>query len=187
MVRVRDGDDAAFAELVANYQDRLIGVLTHLAPSQEAAEDLAQEVFLRIYRKRKAYEATAKFSTWLFRIANNLASNSRRNWGRKKEVTLTGSDSGPLGAHPEDNLATEKSALMPTRQIDKREMQQIVRTALDSLNDRQRVAVLLNKFEGMSYVDIAAAMELTPEAVKSLLSRARENLRTVLEPYIQGV
>jgi RNA polymerase sigma-70 factor (ECF subfamily) len=185
MLRAKNGDDVAFSQLVAAYQDRLVAIFYHIVGSQEAAEDLAQDVFLRIYRARHGYEPTARFSTWIFRIANNLASNSRRDQGRRKEVSLTGSDSGPLGARPEERLATEKSALMPVRQLDKRELQGLVQQALTTLNDRQRVAVLLHKFEEMSYQDIADAMEMTPAAVKSLLSRARENLRQVLEPHMQ--
>src|SRR6185369_10606936 len=97
-------------QLVSRYQDRLLGVLYHLLQDQEAAEDLAQEVFLRIYRARRGYEPTARFSTWLFRIANNLASNLRRDEGRRKEVNLPASDSGPLGPRPEERLIAEKSA-----------------------------------------------------------------------------
>src|SRR5262245_36885773 len=82
MLRVKGGDEAAFEKLVQNYQDRLVAVLFHLVEDRGAAEDLAQEVFLRIYRARRGYEPTAKFSTWLFRIANNLASNLRRDQGR---------------------------------------------------------------------------------------------------------
>lgn len=185
MLRAREGDDTAFSELVKNYQDRLINIFYHIVGSQEAAEDLAQEVFLRIYRARHGYVPTARFSTWLFRIANNLASNSRRDQGRRKETAFAGSESGPLGPRPAEQLAVDKSALMPTRQLDKHELLAIVKDALETLNDRQRLAVLLHKFEDMSYQDIAESMELTPQAVKSLLSRARENLRTVLEPYMQ--
>lgn len=185
MLRAKDGDDAAFSKLVTAYQDRLVNIFFHLVQSQEAAEDLAQEVFLRIYRARRGYVPTARFSTWLFRIANNLASNSRRDKGRRKEVTLSGSESGPLGPRPQERLVAEKSALMPARQLDRREMQKIVQTALDTLNDRQRVAVLLHKYEDMSYEDIGDAMEMSAAAVKSLLSRARDNLRTALEPYMQ--
>jgi RNA polymerase sigma-70 factor (ECF subfamily) len=184
MLRVRDGDDTAFGELVEAYQDRLIGIFSHVMREPDAAEDLAQEVFLRVYRARARYQPTAKFATWLFRIANNLASNRRRSMARRKEVHLKTTESGPLGPRPEEALATEKSALMPGRQFDKQEMREIVRDALESLNDRQKMAVLLNKFEHMSYVDIAAAMDLTVPAVKSLLTRARENLRVHLEPYL---
>ena len=100
MLRAKSGDETAFTQLVTTYQDRLVGVLTHLLQNQEAAEDLAQEVFLRIYRARHGYEPTAKFSTWLFRIANNLASNMRRDRGRRRETTLNVNDSGPLGSRP---------------------------------------------------------------------------------------
>lgn len=185
MLRAKEGDDEAFSKLVVAYQDRLTNIFFHIVGTQEAAEDLAQDVFLRIYRARHGYVPTARFSTWLFRIANNLASNKRRDAGRRKEVSLAGSESGPLGARPEEQLAAEKSSLMPARQLDKRELQVIVHQALESLNDRQRMALLLHKFEEMSYQDIADSMELTPAAVKSLLSRARDNLRLALEPYMQ--
>jgi RNA polymerase sigma-70 factor (ECF subfamily) len=184
MLRVRDGDDAAFGELVEQYQDRLIGIFSHLLQDAQSAEDLAQDVFLRVYRARERYEPTAKFATWLFRIANNLAINRRRKLSRQKEVQLKVTESGPLGPRPEEMLATEKSALMPTRRVDKQEMREIVREAMDTLNERQRMALLLNKFEHMSYADIAESMDLTVQAVKSLLTRARENLRTKLEPYL---
>lgn len=184
MLRAKDGDESAFTQLVQTYQDRLINIFFHIVGSQEAAEDLAQDVFLRIYRARHGYVPTARFSTWLFRIANNLASNSRRDQGRRKETAFAGSESGPLGPRPAEHLAAEKSALMPARQLDKTELLTVVKGALETLNDRQRLAVLLHKFEDMSYQDIAEAMELTPQAVKSLLSRARENLRSVLEPYM---
>lgn len=184
MLRAKQGDDAAFSQLVASYQDRLVGILHHLVQDQQTAEDLAQEVFLRIYRARESYVATARFSTWLFKVANNLASNSRRNKGRRKEISLAGSESGPLGSRPEEQLAVEKSALMPARQLDKTELQAAVRAAMEQLNSRQRMAVLLHKFEGMSYADIAETMDLTQPAVKSLLARARENLREHLERYV---
>jgi len=185
MLRAKGGDETAFTKLVANYQDRLVGVLAHLLENKDVAEDLAQEVFLRIYRARHGYEPTAKFSTWLFRIANNLANNQRRNTGRKKEVALNVNDSGPLGPRPGERLIAEKSGLMPNRQYDKSEMCTMVQAALATLNEKQRMAVLLHKFEEMSYVDIAAALETTPTAVKSLLSRARDNLREILEPYVK--
>lgn len=185
MLRVQQGDDDAFAQLVAAYQDRLVGIFTHLVPNRESAEDLAQDVFMRVYRARDTYKPEARFSTWLFRIANNLASNLRRSAGRRKEVPLSIRDSGPLGPRPQEKLFAEKSALMPTRQLAKRELCDTVRTALDQLNDRQRMALLLHKFEGMSYDDIAATMEMSNAAVKSLLSRARESLREKLEPILE--
>lgn len=185
MLRVKSGDESAFAQLVLAYQDRLVGLFTNMFSDPALAEDLAQEVFLRIYRARAGYEPTAKFSTWVFQIAHNLANNSRRSKGRKKETQFRVEDSGPHSNRPSESQISEKSALMPTRQIDKQELQQRVHEAMSALSDRQRMAVLLHRFEGMSYVDIGAAMDLTPQAVKSLLSRARENLRQALEKYVQ--
>ena len=185
MLQVRDGSAAAFEELVLRYQVRLVHVLEHLIGSRDQAEDLAQDVFLRIYRARERYEAGAKFSTWLFTIANNVASNALRSRSRRKEVNLQPRDSGPLGPRPLDRLLQASSGQMPARQLDKAEMRDIVRMAIDALNERQRMAVLLSKFEGMPYADIAEVMDLSPQAVKSLLSRARGNLREVLEPYFQ--
>ena len=185
MLEVRDDSAGAFEELMVRYQGRLVMVLEHLTSSRDQAEDLAQEVFMRVYRARKRYVAGAKFSTWLFAIANNVASNALRTRSRRREVTLEVRESGPMGAHPLEKMVQASSGQMPARQLDKAEMRDIVRLALEALNDRQRMAVLLSKFEGMSYADIAETMELTPQAVKSLLSRARGNLREVLEPYLE--
>ncbi len=185
MLQVRDDSASAFEELVLRYQGRLVTVLEHLVSSRDQAEDLSQEVFLRVYRARKSYVAGAKFSTWLFTIANNVARNALRSRSRRHEVTLRSRDSGPLGARPLDAMLQASSGQMPARQLDKAEMREIVRLALSTLNERQRMAVLLSKFEDMSYADIAQTMELTPQAIKSLLSRARGNLREVLEPYVQ--
>jgi RNA polymerase sigma-70 factor (ECF subfamily) len=142
-------------------------------------------VFLRVYRARHGYVPGAKFATWLFTIANNLASNALRRQARRREINLDARASGPMGAQPLTTLVQAASGLMPARQLDKAELRDVVRLALRALNERQRMAVLLNKFEGMSYADIAETMDMTPKAVKSLLSRARVNLRDVLEPYLE--
>ncbi len=186
MLEVREGSATAFEELVVRYQGRLLRVLEHLVGHRELAEDLAQEVFMRVFRSRESYTPGARFATWLFTIANNVASNALRDRGRHPEMNLAGSDSGPLGPRPMDRLVQATSGAMPTRQIDKAELREVVRMALDDLSPRQRMAVLLNKFEEMSYADIAKTMELSPQAVKSLLSRAREKLRQTLEPYFQN-
>lgn len=184
MLEVRDDSATAFEELMLRYQNRLVAVLEHLVGARDQAEDLAQEVFLRVYRARKRYVPDAKFSTWLFTIANNVASNARRSRSRRREVNMPASDTGSSGAPGLDQIALAASGLMPTRQLDKAEMRDIVRLAIESLNERQRMAVLLSKFENMSYVDIGTAMDLSPEAIKSLLSRARLNLKEVLQPYL---
>lgn len=184
MLEVRDDNASAFEELMLRYQNRVLTVMEHLVRSRDQAEDLTQEVFLRVFRARKRYVPGAKFSTWLFTIVNNVASNARRGKSRRKEVNVEGSESGPLGANPLQALALAASGQQPTRQLDKAEMRDIIRLALDELNDRQRMAVLLSKFEGMSYTDIAETMELSVQAIKSLLSRARTNLKEVLMPYL---
>ena len=184
MLQVARGDTAAFEALMLKYQDRLIGFFYHLVRDRTMAEDMAQDVFLRVYRSRERYSAKARFSTWLFRIAHNLASNQRRGLARRKEVPLGGNaDVGNSNYSNDENLA-EKSALMPTRMIDSRETRDIVREAIDSLSERQKTAVLLHKFEGMSYQDIGDIMDLNIVAVKSLLSRARGRLKEVLERHI---
>ena len=185
MLQVRDDSAAAFDELMLRYQNRLITVLEHLIGRRDQAEDLAQEVFLRVYRARKRYVPGAKFSTWLYTIANHVAANSLRSRSRRPEVNLDPSASGPLGANALDRIAQAASGQMPTRQADKAELREIVRMAMTELNERQRMAVLLNKFEEMSYIDIGQAMQLSPQAVKSLLSRARVHLRDVLTPYLE--
>lgn len=183
MLRVREDDAQAFAELVELYHHRLVTVMHHLVGNTEEAEDLAQEVFLRVFRGRKKYHPKAKFSTWLFTIANNLALNILRTRQRKPTIPLNLRDSGPLGPRPAEQLVLDR-ADQPEDRIQKREMADIVKQAIETLNERQRIAVVLNKFEDMNYAEIAEVMGLTTKGVKSLLSRARENLRVVLQDYI---
>lgn len=184
MLQVRDDNAAAFEELMRRYQTRIMTVLQHMVGERGQAEDLAQDVFLRVYRARKNYAPKAKFSTWLFTITNNVASNALRSLSRRREVHVSPAGSGALAANPLDEMAQAASGWMPARRADKAERAEVVRQAMQSLNERQRMAVLLSKFEGMSYADIAETMDLTPQAIKSLLSRARENLRVVLTPYL---
>lgn len=186
MLQVRDDNPGAFEQLVARYQTRLITVLEHLVQGRDQAEDLAQEVFMRVFRARKTYIPGAKFSTWLFTIANNVASNALRSRSRRKEVNIQVAEGADTSGQPLDHMAKAASGLMPARQLDKAEASEIVRIAMQSLNERQRMALLLSKFEGMSYNDIAETMELSTQAIKSLLSRARGNLREILEPYMES-
>ena len=186
MLLVQKGDANAFEELVGRYQNRLIGVLEHLVGKRDLAEDLAQEVFLRVYRARSGYQPQAKFSTWLFTIANNLASNARRSLARRREVHIDRRGSEGLSGDPLEQMALAASGLMPNRQLDNVEACLMVQQAIQGLNDRQRMAVLLAKFEDMSYADIAEVMQISPKAVKSLLSRARCTLRETLASYVRS-
>ena len=155
MLKVRADDREAFAELVERFQHRLVGIMNHLVGHSQEAEDLAQEVFLRVYKTRHRYSPKAKFSTWLFTIANNLALN------------VAADDAPP-----------------PNHRLQQEELAGVIRKALEDLNERQRVAVVLNKFEDMGYGEIADVMGLSAKAVKSLLSRARTKLREALRSYI---
>jgi RNA polymerase sigma-70 factor, ECF subfamily len=183
MLRVRADDAEAFAELVERYQQRVVGIMNHLLGNLEEAEDLAQEVFLRIYRNRKKYSPTAKFSTWLFTIANNLALNVMRRRHRKPTVPLPPQESGPLGPRPQEQLAVDPG-FTPAHGLRQQELANVIRQALEELNERQRMAVVLNKFEEMNYAEIAEVMGLSTKAVKSLLSRARGKLREALQAYV---
>lgn len=185
MIRVREGDDTAFQELVEKYQARLVGILTHLVSNRELAEDLAQDVFLRVYRARERYQPMAKFSTWLFTITHNVASNALRKSSRRKEINLVSTSTGSMPVRPLEIMAKEKSALMPARQLLKSEMENVMLSAIEQLGERQRIATMLSKFEGMSYLEIGETMGLTTQAVKSLLSRARNNLKEILRPYLE--
>ena len=182
MVQVRADVPGAFESLVDNYQRRLVGILFHMVGNIDEAEDLCQETFLRIYKARKGYRPRAKFSTWLFTIANNLALNHLRNKGRNASVAIgggTGSQSVPsFGKQLEGREGT------PSAQMRKAELSDVVREALGVLNEDQKMAVLLNKFEEMSYAEIADIMGRSPAAIKSLLARARTQLREQLEPYL---
>jgi RNA polymerase sigma-70 factor (ECF subfamily) len=185
MLHAKAGDDAAFGQLVANYQARLVAVMTPHLGSRDAAEDLAQETFMRIYRARQGYEPTARFATWLFRIANNLVKNRHRDASRRVEIELNVHDASLSGTLPVWGVLAEKSGEMPTRKADKSELCSMVQAALAALNDQQRMAVLLHDFERMSYNELAVALDLGPAAAKSLLVRAHNKLRGKLEPYVR--
>ncbi|MDR1962283.1 MAG: sigma-70 family RNA polymerase sigma factor [Planctomycetaceae bacterium] len=188
MLAVQQDDASAFEELMLRYQNRVLSLLRHLIGNRDMAEDLTQEVFLRVFRARKNYQPGAKFTTWLFTITNNVALNALRTRHRKPEVQLglsrNNEDSGERKFLAEDSILAS-SGTIPTRHLDKLEMKQMVQLAVEALGERQRMAILLHKFEGLSYIDIANVMDMTPQGVKSLLCRARLNLRDSLQGYMQ--
>jgi RNA polymerase sigma-70 factor (ECF subfamily) len=183
MLRVRDGDAEAFEQLVALWQDRLVNLFRYQTGDHALAEDLAQEVFLRVYRARAGYKPTAKFSTWIHTIANNAASDLRQRAYRRREHGVPVNVSASTSAIGLEHLAVAASGQRPARQADRSELQDVVQRAIAELSDSQRMALLLAKFELCSYEEIAAAMGLTVPAVKSLLFRARDQLREKLEAY----
>ncbi len=192
MLQVRAGNALAFEELMNRNQNRIHALLQNMVGNWQLAEDLTQEVFIRIYRARESYEPTAPFLTWIYRIVHNIALNALRSKQRHPELLFSGTEkSGTSTANQsstfsfEDTLL-EKSGLQPTRQLAQKEIQEVVRQAIDRLGERQRMALLLHRFEQMSYLQIAEVMGLSEKAVKSLLCRARLNLRELLKPYMEG-
>ncbi|WP_145419058.1 sigma-70 family RNA polymerase sigma factor [Planctomycetes bacterium K23_9] len=189
MLRVKEDDVNAFTDLMRKYQPRLIRLMHTLGPRHDLAEDLMQETFMRVYRARKSYVPGAKFSTWLFTIAGNVARNANRSVGRRQEVNEVDAPKTPdtpSGAQLLASKAIDASGLMPNRLAEGVERAELVRAAVSTLGERQRMALMLSRFENMSYIEIAEAMGLTTKAVKSLLSRARVNLREILEPYVDS-
>jgi RNA polymerase sigma-70 factor (ECF subfamily) len=155
----------------------------HLVGNREEAEDLCQEVFLRIYKARKGYRPRAKFSTWLYTIANNLALNHLRKTGRNLSILFDKRAANSRACAPIAQQLIGREGT-PSSQMRQAELADLVRAALSVLNEDQKVAVLLNKFEEMSYAEIADVMGRSQPAVKSLLARARNHLREHLEPYL---
>ena len=187
MLAVQKDDASAFEELMYRFQGRVQSLFRHLVGNREIAEDLTQDVFLRVFRARKSYQPSAKFSTWLFAIANNVAFNQLRRQRRKPEMQFGGEANetrSPAGYDPAEAMAAG-SEFLPARQLDKSELRDMVHLAIEALNERQRMAVLLNRFEGMNYAEIANVMGLSPQAVKSLLCRAHVQLRDLLQKYVQ--
>jgi len=186
MLRVKEDDAGAFEDLVRRYQDRLVRLFHHIGPGPEQAEDLTQDVFLRVYRSRARYEPGAKFSTWLFTIAGNVARNAARSHGRRREVAEADARRSVNDSQPSliASMALDARSLMPARVVEGEERAELVRRAVQALGDRQRMALMLSRFENMSYVEISESMDLTTKAVKSLLSRARVNLKELLARYI---
>jgi RNA polymerase sigma-70 factor (ECF subfamily) len=173
MLRVRDDDMEAYTLLVERFQQRVVNTVFRYTGDGAGAEDLAQEVFIKIFKARKSWEPVAKFSTWLFRIVTNLGLNEIRNRKHRPNVSLD--DNPLLEPGQEDPAALDTS---------RKELVQAVRKALDSLPENQRMAVVLNKWEDQSYEQIGEAMGLSVPAVKSLLFRARQAMKDQLEKFL---
>jgi RNA polymerase sigma-70 factor, ECF subfamily len=175
MLRVKGGDDASFGVLLDKHRNPVIHFLYRMVQNQAVAEELAQEVFLRVYRSRASYEPTAKFTTWLFRIATHLALNSLRDGKntRKQESLDDMVDDQPV-RQVSDNRPTVEQAMLYQARLGE------VKKAIQTLPEKQRAAVLMHKYEEMEYSQIARALNCSESAVKSLLFRAYETLRARL-------
>lgn len=183
MLRFQAGEREAFDELVRRNAPKVHALVYRFLGDPGAVEDITQEVFLRVYRTAARYEPKAKFSTWLYRIVANLSFNVLRSRKRSHPVSLemVGSEDGER-YHRE--IPDERHAA-PEEQVDSEELREKVAEAIGSLPDTQRVAIILNKYENRSYEEIAEVLQCSTMAVKSLLSRARSNLRESLGRYLR--
>ena len=184
MLRVKTGDESAFAYLVQKYRRPMVGFMYRLCHNPSTAEELAQEVFLRVYRSRTSYEPSAKFTTWLYRIATNLAVNHARDTRHERPENTVRLDepdqeTGTTPDLADDSLSAEENIL-------KRERLAAIRNVVNALPERQRVAVIMHKYQQMDYREIAGALKLSESATKSLLFRAYETLREQLKPFVSG-
>ena len=188
MLAVQAEDPLAFEQLMQRNQARVAAFLRRFV-GEQAVEDLTQEVFMRVYRHRATYRHEARFTTWLYRVAHNVAFNALRSKNRRPEALFSSVQkhfvSGTTALGFEESVLGKTDAT-PTKQIAKVELQQIVRDAVEKLPPRQREATILSRFNGMSYSEIASVMNMTPQAVKSLLCRARLNLKEILAPYVDN-
>jgi RNA polymerase sigma-70 factor (ECF subfamily) len=185
MLDVKAGDEQSFALLLQRYRSPLVNFLYRMVRGREEAEDLAQEVFLRVYRARKDYVPSAKFTTWLFRIATNLALNSVRDHRyQRMEVSID----VPVTADGEDGDertldVAEKHPNIEQHLIEEAQ-RKMIRRAIEKLPEKQRAAVLLHKYQELDYNEIAKILECSESALKSLLFRAYETLRVELAPIV---
>jgi len=174
MLEFQKGDTGSFETLLRKYFPRIFNYTYRLVGSRETAEDLTQETFVRVYRAASSYLPRAKFQTWLFTIARNLALNELRRL-KRKTISLDADREGKDGRM--QRQMADPSAYPADKQLLLKERQQQIQAAIASLPENQRSAVMLRRFEGFSYEQIAAALGLSVSAVKSLLSRAKENLK----------
>jgi RNA polymerase sigma-70 factor, ECF subfamily len=183
MLRVKQGDAAAFEELVEKYKQPVMNLVYRTLPDATEAEDLAQHVFLQVFKSSHRYEATAKFSTWLFTIARNLCLNEIRRRSRHPadslDETYADNDEQPI-RQPEDPkvFAASEAALHG-------ELEAKIEEALADLPEKQRTAILMCRGDEFSYEDIAKVLECSVSATKSLIHRGRETLKEKLKPYLR--
>jgi RNA polymerase sigma-70 factor (ECF subfamily) len=178
MVKVRSGSNEAFNALVEQYEDRVRGIVTHLMGSAQQADDLTQDVFLRVYRARRSYVVGAKFSTWLFTIVRNVVSNARRTLGRRREIAWNNNQAGDLHRSEAFVVSRRES---PVHDAERTETCKLVRGCIRRLASRQQTALVLCDLQGESYAGVAAALGTSEDAAKSLIHRGRSNLRRMLE------
>jgi RNA polymerase sigma-70 factor (ECF subfamily) len=182
MLAVAAGDEAGYNYLVTKYHRQIIHFLFRMVHNEAVAEELAQEVFLRVYRSRESYRAEAKFSTWLYRIATNLAVNHARDTKNERtaqtlELDAPDAESGTMPEVADDDPNVEQRML-------REERMEAIRAQVRALPERQRMAVLMHKYQEMDYRQIGEVLKLSESATKSLLFRAYQTLRERLKEFV---
>lgn len=175
MILVQRDDDSSFTTLLDRNRALVVNYLARMVANRAIAEELAQDVFIRVYRSRRTYEPTAKFSTWLYRITTNVALNHFRDEKRtQNNISLDMQDAAQLRREAFDQAPLVEDLLV--REVSLRQ----IRRAVGALPPKQRAAVIMHKYEGMDYVQISGVLGCSPSAVKALMFRAYETLRTRL-------
>ena len=183
MLQVKKGQPAAFETLMHKYYKRILNFIYRIVGDRQAAEDLTQEVFIRVYQSAPRYHPKARFQTWIFTIAKNLSLNEVRNRRRKSGISLQEEIKTPHGDMVRQ--IEDPGAVHAGDKLAGQEKQALVREAVHSLPENQRMAVLLRRYEGFSYEEIAGTLQCSVSAVKSLLNRAKENLKERLKSVIK--
>jgi RNA polymerase sigma-70 factor, ECF subfamily len=181
MLRVREGDDSGFSILIEKYRKQIVHFMFRMSRNQAVAEELAQEVFLRVYRSRQTYRAEAKFSTWLYRIATNLGVNHARDtkYERTAQNVYLDQPDSETGTTPD----VADSTLSVEQELVRNERMSAIRKHVMALPERQRSAVLMHKYQEMDYKEIGEVLKLSESATKSLLFRAYQTLRENLKDF----
>jgi RNA polymerase sigma-70 factor, ECF subfamily len=182
MLRVSEGDDQGFNYLIEKYRKPIVHFMFRMVHNQAVAEELAQEVFLRVYRSRQTYRAEARFTTWLYRIATNLGVNHARDTKHERAAQNVYLDQ----PDPETGMTPDVADSTPSVEHDlvRNERMRAIRQHVMALPERQRTAVLMHKYQGMDYKQIGEVLKLSESATKSLLFRAYQTLRERLKEFV---
>lgn len=180
MLQVKKGDEQAFEQLIERHQRAVVGTVAKMLGNASDAEDIAQQVFIRLWKSAPRYKPKAKFTTFLFTIARNLVFNESRRRSRKSECSIEAREDDFHLQTPDNDTAT------PDAEMLQRELQQEVDKAIASLPEKQRLAVILRRYENMPYEEIGSVLKLSVSAVKSQLFRARHTLRESLQDYLKS-
>jgi len=184
MLEFQKGDISSFEKLVKKYQESIINIIYQFIGERDEAEDLAVEVFLRVYRAAKKYQAKAKFTTWLYKITTNLCLNEIRKKAKLQTISLSKPISA--GEEKEEELIEKIADAVPSPQqiLEKKERNALIRKAIDSLPAKQRMATILQIYEGLSYKEISRILGCSVKSVERRLYWARTNLKERLSSYL---